>query len=470
MKNRTYLRDLKDHAGEEVTLAGFIDSRRDHGKLIFLDLRDMTGFVQMVALPNHEAVHKVAETLRSEWVVKITGKVNERPEKMVNADQVNGHVEIEILDIEVLGEAETPPFDVTSDGREIGEENRLKYRYLDLRRPRMQKNIRNRAKVNLFIRNYLASKGFTEVETPILTKSTPEGARDFIVPSRVQKGEFYALPQSPQQYKQLLMVGGIEKYYQIAKCMRDEDTRGDRQAEFMQLDIEMAFPSQDEILDLLEGLFTKIVEEFYPEKHITKTPFPRLEYKDVIEKYGTDRPDIRKDTSDMDELGFAWVLNFPLFEEEKEDGRYAPSHHMFTMPKEEDLELLETDPHAAHCYQHDLALNGSEVAGGSIRIHDPKIQEKIFDLIGFDEKAKANFSHMLEAFKYGVPPHGGIASGLDRLLAILEGEETIREVMAFPKTGEGQDLMIGAPGEVSDAQLKEVGIEVKQKGKKSDAS
>jgi aspartyl-tRNA synthetase len=467
MKERVYLKDLKENIGKEVTLAGFISSRRDHGKLIFLDLRDLTGSVQMVALPNHQEAHTVAEELRDEWVVRIVGNVNERPAKMVNTEIVNGDVEIEILEIEILSRAQTPPFDVNSDGREIGEQHRLQYRYLDLRRERMQKNIRNRHKANLYMRNFLSEKGFTEIETPILTKSTPEGARDFVVPSRTYPGQFYALPQSPQQYKQLLMVAGIEKYFQIARCMRDEDTRGDRQAEFTQLDIELSFPTQDEILGLLEELFTRVVKELYPNKHILKTPFPRLQYDDVMKEYGTDRPDVRENKDDPDELAFAWILNFPLFEQEKEKGHYAPSHHMFTQPKEEDMEKLDTDPYAVHSYQHDLVLNGFEIAGGSIRIHDPKLQEKIFDLIGFTEDQKKDFSHMLTAFSYGVPPHGGIASGLDRFFMILEGEESIREVMAFPKTGEGQDLMINAPSEIAKEQLDDLGLQLeKREGKK----
>jgi len=326
----------------------------------------------------------------------------------------------------------------------------------------MQKNIRNRNKVTKFIRDFLAEKSFTEVETPILTKSTPEGARDYVVPSRLHHGKFYALPQSPQQYKQLLMVAGFERYFQIARCFRDEDTRGDRQPEFTQLDIEMSFILQEDILNLTEELFTRLVKELYPDKKITSVPWPRLDYKDVMDKYGTDAPDLRKDKKNQDELAFAWILNFPLFEEEKKGDYYAPSHHMFTMPKEEDLDKLDSDPSSVKSYQHDLVLNGYEVGGGSIRIHNPKIQTKIFDLIGFSEEQKKYFEHMLGAFKYGVPPHGGIAPGLDRVLMLLEGEPNIREVIAFPKTGDGRDLMMDAPSEIDEAQLNELGINIKK--------
>jgi aspartyl-tRNA synthetase len=460
MKNRVYIKDLHDCIGKEITIAGWIDVRRDQGKMIFFDFRDMSGKVQGIVLPNAKEAHEAGEKVRPEWVVEVAGKVNKRPEKMVNKNEENGDIEIEILGISVLSEARTPPFDIGGDGHEIGEENRLKHRYLDLRRPRLQKNIRNRHKAIKFIRDYLDEKGFVEVETPILTKSSPEGARDYIVPSRIDRGKFYALPQSPQQYKQLLMVAGFEKYFQIARCMRDEDTRGDRQPEFTQLDIEMSFAAQDDILALTEDLFTKLVKKIYPEKTIAKEPWPRLDFNDVMEKYGNDRPDLRADKSNPNELAFAWILNFPLFEAEKENGRYAPSHHMFTAPREEDIPKLDGAPLGVRSYQHDLVLNGFEIGGGSIRIHDAKLQEKIFDLIGFDEKQKQKFEHMLTAFKYGVPPHGGIAPGMDRFLMILENEPNIREVIAFPKTGEGRDLMMDAPSEIDKEQLDELGIKI----------
>ncbi|WKZ26744.1 MAG: aspartate--tRNA ligase [Candidatus Paceibacterota bacterium] len=455
---RIKISSLKEKVGHEVKVLGWINARRDHGKLIFFDLRDESGKVQMVSLPQNQDTHKLADSLRDEWVVEIKGKANKRPEKMVNSEEELGHIEIEISEIKVLNEAQTPPFNLQDSGYDINEEIRMKYRYLDLRRPRMQKNIRNRHKIIKFFRDYLDTEGFVEVETPILTKSTPEGARDYIVPSRTYPGKFYALPQSPQQYKQLLMASGIEKYFQVAKCMRDEDTRGDRQAEFTQLDIEMSFVDQEKILDLVENMFSKMVNKIYPEKTFTESPWPRINYDEAMEKYNSDKPDIRKNKNDPNELGFVWVLNFPLFEKDLENGHFAPSHHMFTAPKEEDLQKLENDPADARSYQHDLALNGFEVAGGSIRIHDPKIQEKIFNLIGFDEKQKKYFEHMLDAFTFGIPPHGGIASGLDRLIAVLENESSIREVIAFPKTGEGRDLTMGAPSEIEQNQLKDLKI------------
>lgn len=458
---RILIKELHSEIGKEVMLAGFVDTRRDHGKLIFLDLRDTTGKIQMVASPSRAEAHQTTEKVRPEWVVEVTGMVKKRPEKMINPEQANGDIELEITELKILTEAETPPIALDTNGREIGEESRLTYRYLDLRRPRLQKNIKNRHRAIQFIRQYLSERDFMEIETPILSKSTPEGARDYVVPSRPEKGKFYALPQSPQQYKQLLMVAGFERYFQIARCFRDEDTRGDRQPEFTQLDIEMAFTNQEEILNLLEKLLTQLVEKLYPDKKITHKPWPRIDYEEAMEKYQSDRPDLREDKNNPNELAFTWIINFPLFESEKQDGHFAPSHHMFTAPKEEDLAKLESAPEKAKSYQHDLVLNGYEVGGGSIRIHDPKVQEKIFELIGFNAEQKSYFQHMLTAFKYGVPPHGGIAPGLDRLLMILEGEPNIREVIAFPKTGEGRDLMMDAPAPIEKTQLKELGLEIK---------
>lgn len=457
---RIKIAELKNQIGQTVKVAGWIDARRDHGKLIFLDLRDQSGRVQTVSSPQKGEVYALADSLRDEWVVEAVGLVKKRPEKMINPKESNGAVELEISAIKILSRAEPPPFNLRGAGYEINEEIRMKHRYLDLRRPRLQKNLRNRHRLIKFLRDFLDSRGFWEIETPLLTKSTPEGARDYIVPARTYPGKFYALPQSPQQYKQLLMASGVEKYFQIARCLRDEDTRGDRQAEFSQLDLEMAFTSQEEILRLIEEMYTAAVKAVYPKKTFTATPWPRLDYQQAMEKYGSDKPDIRKDKNNPDELGFVWILNFPLFEKDLEDGHLAPSHHMFTAPKEEDLPKLDAAPQSVRSYQHDLALNGFEVAGGSLRIHDPKIQSRIFDLIGFSDKQKKYFEHMLTAFSFGVPPHGGIASGLDRLLAVLENEPSIREVIAFPKTGEGRDLTMGAPAEVDARQLKELGIKI----------
>jgi len=322
-----------------------------------------------------------------------------------------------------------------------------------------------RAQLNLFIRNFLDDKEFNEIETPILTKSTPEGARDYVVPFRRDPGRFYALPQSPQQYKQMLMVAGFRKYFQIVHCMRDEDTRGDRQPEFTQLDIETSFWKQEDIMGLIEAMITQLVQKYFPDKKISTTPWPQLNYHDVMKEHGTDAPDLRKNKEDVNELAFTWVVNFPLFEEDKAGKHFAPSHHMFTMPREEDLEKLETDPASVKSHQYDLILNGFEVGGGSIRIHNPEIQEKIFSLIGFTDKQRDEFSHMLTAFTFGAPPHGGIALGLDRLFMLLLGEPNIREVIAFPKTGEGEEPMMSSPTDLTSDQLDELGITIQKKKK-----
>lgn len=454
---------LNSYVDKEVDLFGWIDSRRDHGKLIFLDLRDETGKVQVVVLPKPEELHNLADRLRSEWVVSIKGLVKQRPKKMVNPEESMGNIEIELLSLKVLSKSKTPPFDLSTDGFEVKEEIRMKYRYLDLRRERLQKNIRNRSKVNNFIRNFLITKkDFVEIETPLLTRSTPEGARDYVVPSRVYGGSFYALPQSPQQYKQLLMVSGFERYFQFARCMRDEDTRGDRQPEFTQLDLECSFVQKEDIMAIIETMYTEMVQKIYPEKHITETPWPRITHSEALKKYGSDRPDIRKDVKDIDELGFAWVVDFPLFEKEKSDeGYFLPEHHMFTAPKEDSVEILKSNPEKALSQQMDLSLNGFEVAGGSVRINDAEVQKLIFDLIGFSKENKKEFSHMLTAFSYGVPPHGGIATGVDRLMTIMENESSIREVIAFPKTGEGRDLLMNTPSEISENQLKELNLKLR---------
>ncbi len=460
MKNRIYIKDLSEHKGEEVKIACFVDVRRDQGKLVFFDFRDVTGRAQGVILPNNKEAHEVATPIRTEWVLEVTGKVNPRPEKNVQADKQNGDIELEILGIKVLNSAETVPFDVTSDGHEIGEENRLKYRYLDLRRDRMQRNLRARHAVIQHARDFLSQNGFIEVETPILTKSTPEGARDYVVPSRVSQGKFYALPQSPQQYKQLLMVGGVEKYFQVARCMRDEDTRGDRQPEFTQLDMEMAFAEEEDIISLNEALLIEIVEKKYPHKKIQQIPFPRITYKESMEKYGTDRPDVREDKNDPNLLAFCWVIDFPFFEK-TEEGNWTFTHNPFSAPKPEDMEKImeKKDIGSIIATQYDIALNGFEIGGGSIRNHRPEALVKVLEILGHEEeKIKENFGHMLSAFSYGAPPHGGIAWGLDRLLMLLQGEDSIREVIAFPKTGEGRDLMMNAPSEIEEKQLKELGI------------
>jgi aspartyl-tRNA synthetase len=466
---RTYIKGLKAHIGQQVTIKGWVNARRDHGKLIFLELRDMSGTVQMVALPNHADAHAIAGTLRSEWVVEIAGKVNPRPAKMVKAGELNGELEIEIENVVVLNEAETPPFDVQADGRDINEEVRLKYRYLDLRRSRLQKNIRARDAIISFFRSYMHKHDFIEIETPIMMKGTPEGSREYVVPSRLEKGKFYVLPQSPQQFKQLSMVAGFEKYFQIARCFRDEDTRGDRQPEFTQLDFEMSFVTQEEILRYTEAMFIELVSTLYPEKKITTVPFPRITYKESMEKYGSDKPDMRVDKNNPNELAFAWVVDFPMFEKNS-DGSVSAAHHPFCSIKDEDVDTFmksgagDEALFSIRANSYDLVLNGFELSSGSIRIHKAAVQQKVFELLGISpEVQQARFGHMLEAFKYGTPPHGGFAPGIDRIVMLLQNEPNIREVIAFPKTGEGKDLMMNAPAEIDAKQLKELGLQVKVK-------
>jgi len=572
------------HVGQNVTLAGWVHRQRDHGGLIFVDLRDRWGIVQIVTDPNHAPqAHQQAARLRQEYVVQVHGTVRLRPEGLVNPRMETGEIEVLADEIVVLNPARTPPFPLFEE-TPVEESLRLKYRYLDLRRQRMQRNLILRHRVVKFIRDFMDAHGFVEIETPILFKSTPEGARDYLVPSRLHPGKFYALPQSPQQLKQLLMVAGFERYFQIARCFRDEDLRGDRQPEFTQLDVEMSFVKREDVMALIEELMIGIVENCTDRRLLTK-PFPRLSYAEAMARYGTDKPDLRfgmelVDISDLvagsnygifastvtaggqvkgirvpgcagysrrqiDELtalaqkegaaglawlalspegevrssfarflteeqvqaiiarmegqpgdlmlfvadrppvvaavlsalrlemgerlglrdphvlAFGWIIDFPLFEWNEEEHRWDPSHHLFTAPMPEDLPLLDTDPGAARGQQYDLVCNGEEIAGGSIRIHRREVQEKVFELIGLDvEDARQRFGHMLEAFEYGTPPHGGIASGIDRLVMLLAGEDSIREVMAFPKTGQALDLMANAPSPVDPKQLAELHIRI----------
>jgi len=464
---RTLTKDAINKIGETVSLMGWVNVRRDHGKLIFIDLRDRWGIVQIVFNPKNKELLGLADKLRPEWVVKIEGVVKERPEGMKNADIATGNIEIEAIKLEILAEAKTPLFDIASDGYEIGEESRLKYRYLDLRRPRLLKNLTMRDKTIAFIRDWLHKKDFIEIETPILTKSTPEGARDYVVPSRLHAGKFYALPQSPQQYKQLLMVAGVERYFQIARCFRDEDTRGDRQPEFTQLDIEMSFAEEEEILNLTENLFTDLVRNLFPEKRITQSPFSKFTYKETMEKYDTDKPDLRKDKNNPNELAFAFIVDFPMFEWKATEKRWDAVHHPFTKIKNFQEEISEKNAEKLSALQYDFVLNGYEIGGGSIREHNPEILEKVFEIMGNEkEDIRRQFGHLLEAFKYGVPPHGGIAPGIDRLLMILQNEPNIREVIAFPKTGDGRDLMMDSPSELSVGQLKELRIKIEKQKEK----
>ena len=573
-----------EHAGQHITLAGWVHRRRDHGGVIFIDLRDRFGVTQVVINPAHvlsPGVFAQAEALRSEYVVQVEGVVAQRPAGMANPKLATGEIEVIAHDVTVLNPAKTPPFAIDDDGRNVDENLRLKYRYLDLRRERMARNLIIRHTFVKFIRDYLDARGFIEVETPILFKTTPEGARDYLVPSRVHPGCFYALPQSPQQLKQLLMVAGVERYFQIARCFRDEDQRADRQPEFTQLDLEMSFVDRDDVLNLIEGLFTEFTERYahLHGKRLSFKPFPRLTYEEAMERFGSDKPDLRygmelfdvtaetrgseflpfrvanvkgicaagcagytrKQADELTEfarrqgakglvvlwhdpdgirntgagaklsqaekdaivakagsrpgdlillvadddrhtvnavlgelrhalgerlkladdgvMAFAWIVDFPLFEWNAEENRWDPSHHMFTAPKDEHLPLLETDPGSVRSKQYDLVCNGYEVGGGSIRIHRRDVQERVMRLIGLEiEEARRKFGHLLEAFEYGAPPHGGIAPGIDRLTMLYCGEPNIREVMAFPKNQQAMDVMAGAPSPVYEQQLKELHI------------
>lgn len=454
---RTLINLTPEKIGQKVRLCGWVNTRRDHGKMVFIDLRDRSGLVQIVG------GDELGE-LRSEYVVEIMGTVKRRPANMINEKISTGEIEIEVEKITVLAKAKGLPFPLDTDGYEINEELRLKYRYLDLRRSRMIRNLETRHKIIKLIHEYLDKKGFLEVETPILSKATPEGARDFIVPSRLQLGKFYALPQAPQQYKQLLMVAGLEKYYQIARCFRDEDPRADRAyGEFTQLDIEMSFTTQEEIFVLIENLYKEITEKILKKK-VLKFPFPRLAYDEVIKKYGTDKPDLRPNKNDPNVLAFCFIKDFPLFEWKESEKRWDSMHHPFTAPKEEDLPMLDKNPGKVRSYQHDFVLNGFEVGGGSLRISNPEIQRKIFKIMGHtEEQIQKKFGHLLQAFEYGVPPHGGIAPGIDRFLMVVLQEPSLREVMAFPMTSGGQTAVMEAPSEIDKEQLEELGIEIAPK-------
>ncbi len=576
-----------EHVGQQVQLAGWVDRRRDHGGVTFLDLWDRSGVVQVVANPESAPeAHRAAEGARPEWVVQVTGQVRRRPEGMENPELATGEIEVETHELRVLNPARTPPFPVNEEA-EVEEMVRLKYRYLDLRRPRMQRNLELRHRVIKFIRDFLDARGFWEIETPILFKTTPEGARDYLVPSRIYPGEFYALPQSPQQLKQLLMIAGMERYFQIARCFRDEDQRGDRQPEFTQLDIEMSYVDRrEDVMELIEDMYTRMVAELVPEKRLLASPWPRLTYQEALHRYGTDQPDIRfgmelADISDLaaecgfkvfesavarggevrginavglgdytrrqlDELvewvkpfgarglayfaftsqgelrspiarffspetldtikarlqassgdlllfvadkpevvldtlsrlrvmladrlglrdpnvlGFCWLVDFPFAFWNEEESRWDPSQHPFTMPMPEDIHWMDSEPGRMRGTQYDVVLNGYETAGGSLRIHDRALQERIFQLIGLEpEVAQERFGHLLRAFEYGAPPHGGIASGIDRLVMVLADAPNIREVIAFPKNQAARDVMADAPSPAEPDQLKELHIQLR---------
>jgi aspartyl-tRNA synthetase len=574
------------HTGQTVTLAGWVHRRRDHGGVVFIDLRDRFGLIQVVFnLDLPDEYKDIIPNIRFEWVLQVEGIVNMRPEGMINPKMETGAIEIIANKITVLNSAKPLPFMVNGDEQLVDENNRLKYRYLDLRREKMRDNLILRHRVIKFIRNYLDNKGFLEIETPILFKTTPEGARDFLVPSRVHPGEFYALPQSPQQLKQMLMVAGMERYFQIARCFRDEDQRGDRQPEFTQLDMEMSFVERDDVMALVEEMFTKLVAEVVPHKRLLSTPWPRLTYTEALEKYGKDNPDIRfglelmnitdlvancgfsvfenavatngavrginatgcgdysrkqidalaafvqelgakglaylaltnegeirssfvkflpeekiqaiitrmdakkgdlllfvadkpavvfetlgrlrvkmGDTLGLrnpEILGFCWVIDFPFVMWNEEENRWDPSHHLFTSPLPQDLPMLDKEPGKMRGAQYDLVLNNYEVGGGSIRIHKRELQEKVFKLIGLDpDVARERFGHMLEAFEYGTPPHGGIAPGIDRICMLFADEQNIREVIAFPKNQAARDVMASAPSMADAKQLQDLHIKI----------
>ena len=459
---RTLIKDLSNHVGQTVTIAGWVDVARDQGKMAFFDFRDRSGKVQGVVFGKPDVL-EIAKTLKNEFVVSVTGVVNERPEKMRKTGVVNGDVELEINAIDILNKAETPPFALSEDSKDKDEELRLKYRYLDLRTDRMQRNIRLRSEFVRRCRNFLMERDFVEIETPLLTESTPEGSRDFVVPSRHHPGKFYALPQSPQQYKQLLMNAGFERYVQIARAIRDEDLRADRGYEHTQIDVEMSFVERDDVIQMIEDMITHTVESLG--FTIKQKPFPRVTYAESMAKYGADKFDMRTDEDKKSGvLAYAWVVDFPFFEK-TDKGTWTFTHNPFSMPKTEHIEDLLAGKNIENILtsQYDLVCNGYEAGGGSIRAHKPEILEAVYKVMGnTEEETREKVGHILEAFTFGTPPHGGIALGVERNVMNLTGEESLREVQAFPMTRKGQTAVMNAPKPLTVEQLLELGLSIKK--------
>src|SRR3989338_5877892 len=471
MKNRVLIKDLRNNIGKTVIIAGWVSVRRNQGKLVFFDFRDASGTIQGVVLPASSSM-EAAKTLRPEYVVSVSGEVVKRAKKNAQAGKENGDLELGIENIATLNTSETPPFDVTADTSGIGEETRLEYRYFDLRSERMQKNIRMRSEFVRRVREFLFKNSFAEIETPLLTESTPEGARDFVVPSRLHPGSFYALPQSPQQYKQLLMVAGFERYFQIARCIRDEDLRADRGFEHSQVDIEMSFVEQNDIMNLVEEMMIETSEAMG--FTLKQKPFPRFTYAEAMEKFGADKFDLRSpEEKERGALAYAWVYKFPFFEK-TDAGAWIFTHNPFSKAIDEHAEWLVKKERVGEILtsQYDLVCNGYETGGGSIREHDPKLLKKAYEIMGYsDADTEERIGHMLKAFRYGAPPHGGIALGIERLLMTLTGEQYLREVQAFPMTRGGQTAVMKAPKPLTPEQLKELGLEItKQSSKKNPKS
>ncbi|MFA7662680.1 MAG: amino acid--tRNA ligase-related protein [Patescibacteria group bacterium] len=456
-----------EKAGEEVLLKGWIHTLRDKSKIIFFELRDVTGLVQCTVWHEDVTAFEIAKNLKPEDVIELVGKVSQRPENQVK-DTPTGSVEIQVTQIKVLNARQNDlPFEINKDEfkGETKDDLRMEYRYLDLRRPAMKDKIILRSQVSKFIRDYFYAQGFNEIETPLLTKGTPEGAREFVIPSRLHQGSFYVLPQSPQQFKQMLMVAGLEKYFQIARCFRDEDQRGDRQPEFTQIDLEMSFIDQEDIMNLIEKLLIELVDHLNQAQgknfKIKSNPFEKLTYTEAMSKYHCDKPDLREDKKNPNELAFCWVTDFPLFEKSESEGKFVSVHHPFTAP-ENDVDLDTKKPNEINSKAYDIVLNGYEIGGGSIRIHSSEIQHKVFEILGIGEaEIESRFGHILRAFEFGVPPHGGLALGFDRLIMLLTGDDSIREVIPFPKTVDAKDLMMGAPSTIDPKSLDEFNLKLK---------